>query len=65
MENDCIYLVNDGSSTSGGCCKCYCSCPYFIRDNMDLGCGGCCYETPDTEEDNEYKEGDHNEENKE
>lgn len=62
MENDCIYLVDDGNLTSGGCCKCYCSCPYYIKDNMDLGCGGYCYETSnDTEED---KEDDNNEEDK-
>lgn len=47
MKNDCTNLVNDGLPGSGGCIRCYCSCPYYIRDNMDMGCGGVCYEPPE------------------
>lgn len=50
MINDCINLVNDGITSTGGCSKCFMSCPYYIRDNMDMACGGACYE-PQVEED--------------
>lgn len=59
MTNDCTNLVSDGE-TCGGCSKCYCACPYYIRDNMDLGCGGVCYEPyipkDDVEEDNDEED---------
>lgn len=55
MINDCKYLVNDGFPASGGCSKCFMSCPYYIRDNMDMACGGACYE-PQVEEEEMDKE---------
>lgn len=50
--NDCI----NRNPPDSGCKKCYCYCPEWIRDNMDMGCGGCCYESPKLEEEEENEE---------
>lgn len=50
MKNDCENLT-----LSGGCYRLYIPCPLYIRDNMEMGCGGACYEPPaksDKEEEN-------------
>lgn len=67
MINDCINLVFDGIPSTGGCRKCFMSCPYYIRDNMDMACGGACYEPPvdesEEEEINKESESDSSEDN--
>ena len=62
MYNDCVHLVDDDISRStGGCDKCYVSCPYIIRDNMDMSCGGACYERRIDEEESDSNEDNKNE----
>ncbi len=56
MINDCKYLVDDGLPSTGGCSRCFTSCPYYVRDNMDMSCGGTCYECDIEEEDEEVKD---------
>ena len=38
--NDCKYFKIE----CGGCSKLYIGCDFIVRDQSDLGCGGCCYE---------------------
>ena len=49
-RNECIYRTEDG-----GCRKLYISCPLFVEDATDLGCGGVCieYDIEESEEDDE------------
>ena len=48
--NDCKYF----NIECGGCSKLYIGCNFMIRDQSDLGCGGCCYEQEEREEDDMY-----------
>ena len=45
--NDCKYFKIE----CGGCSKLYIGCDFMIRDQSDLGCGGCCYEQEEGEKD--------------
>ena len=49
-RNECIFRTEDGD-----CRKLYISCPLFVEDATDLGCGGVCieYDIEESEEDNE------------
>lgn len=50
LPNDCKYLTPDG-----GCSKIYQACPSIITDNMDMTCGGVCYEKEEPTEGDEDK----------
>ena len=51
MRNECINRTLDG-----GCRRLYVSCPEFILDVTELGCGGVCCEFDVEDEEDEDKD---------